>query len=271
MRLDHYGTDRGGMLVEVAGTDETGTPKFARWSLCASNGDGPYVPAIPAAAVIEALLSGREQFRGARAAAGLARLDAIRPWFEGLAITFAGGSFRRETPLYRRVMGADFDRLPAVTKGLHRGRPAIIASGEAVVLGAANGLGGLLAGLFGMPGANPRVAVRVVIEARDGREHWTRFFDGRPMRSVMSKGRKDGVIEESFGAFAFGMKLAGRAEGLDMIRVSGRIGRLPMPAFLLPRIKAAERVDEAGRHAFDVEIGLPLVGRLVAYRGWLAV
>ena len=40
---------------------------------------------------------------------------------------------------------------------------------------------------------------------------------------------------------------------------------------LLPRIKAEERVDENGRHRFEVEIRLPLLGRLVAYRGYLRV
>jgi hypothetical protein len=270
-RLDGYGTDKGGMLVEVAGTDETGESKFARWSLCAVEGDGPYVPAIPAAAAIEGLLSGRDIFRGARPAAGFLRLDEIKPWFEGLAITVSGSSFRREKPLYRRVMGAGFDLLPEVTRRVHRGRPAIVATGEAVVIGAENPLGGMIARLFGLPKDSPRVPVRVVIEAREGREHWTRFFDGKPMRSVMSQGRKNGVIEERFGAFTFGMRLVARAEGLDMVRVSGRIGRLPLPAFLLPRIKAEERADGDGRHAFYVEIKLPLIGRLAAYRGWLEV
>ena len=271
LRLDSYGSDEGGMLVEVAGTDEVGEAKFARWSLCARHGDGPYVPAIPAAATIEGLLSGREIFRGARPAAGLIKLDSVKPWFEGLAITTASGSFRREKPLYSRVMGGEFARLPEVTKRLHRGRPAVIANGEAVVVGAANGLGGLIARLFGMPRDNPRAQVKVIIEARDGREHWTRFFDGQPMRSVMSQGAKQAIIEERFGPFTCAMRLVGSEDGLDMVRIGGRLGRMRMPAFLLPRIKAAERVDPDGRHTFEVEVGLPLIGRLVAYRGWLEV
>ncbi len=78
----------------------------------------------------------------------------------------------------------------------------------------------------------------------------------------------EGVIEERFGAIAICMVLVSRPDGLDMVRSSGRIGPIPIPGFLLPRIKAEERV-EGQRHRFDVDIALPVIGRLVAYRGWL--
>jgi hypothetical protein len=32
----------------------------------------------------------------------------------------------------------------------------------------------------------------------------------------------------------------------------------------------ATETEEQGRFCFDVQIGLPLMGRLVRYRGWLA-
>lgn len=270
MQLDRFGSDSGGMVVEVAGADAAGEGKVARWSLLALHGDGPFVPAVPAAALVEALTSAGATVRGARAAAGLLMLEAIRPWFEGHSISTSTAAFRREAPLYRRVMGEGFDRLPAVTRALHRGRPAIVAKGEAQVMPAANGIGRVLVRLFGFPQKPGTVAVEVVIEARDGREHWTRFFDGKPMRSVMRK-RVEGLIEESFGAFACDMRLVTRDDGLDMLRVGGRLWRLPLPVALLPIIGASERVDAEGRHVFDVEIGLPVVGRLVAYRGWLKV
>ncbi len=43
---------------------------------------------------------------------------------------------------------------------------------------------------------------------------------------------------------------------------------LPLPRALWPGIEATES-EEEGRFRFDVQIGLPLVGRLVRYRGWL--
>lgn len=58
----------------------------------------------------------------------------------------------------------------------------------------------------GLPAASPRVPARAVIEAREGGEHWTRFFGGKPMRSVMTQGPKEGIVRESFGAFRCGMR-----------------------------------------------------------------
>ena len=268
--LDRFGTADGGMLIEAAGQDARGEPRVVRWSLKATGGDGPYVPVAPAAALIEALTLGRGVRAGARSAAGSVTLDEIRPWFEGLAIEIKAAAFRGEKPLYRRVMGEPFERLPEVTRRLHRGRPAVLGEGEAAIAGAENWLGRLIARWFGLPGEAARVPARVVIESREGREHWTRFFEGKPMRSVMSA-VEGGLLEERFGPVAIRMKLVPRPDGLDMEPMSGTFAGVALPKFLLPVIKAEERVDEGGRHRFDVEIGLRGIGRLVAYRGYFVV
>lgn len=271
MRLDRFGTMDGGMVVEAAGQDARGETRVVRWTLKAGQGDGPYVPVTPAAALVEALTSGsRMVLPGARPAAGEVSLEQIRPWFEGLAIELKSVAFRGEKPLYRRIMGEAFDRLPEVTRRLHRGRPAVIAIGEAEVMPAANPVARLLSRAFHLPRAAGKQPLRVVIESRGGREHWTRFFAGKPMRSIMSAA-PGGLIEEQFGAFSLRMRLVVKPGGLDMERVSGRLWGLPLPSFLLPVIKGEERVDEYRRHRFEVEIAAPLVGRLVAYRGWLEV
>lgn len=268
--LDRFGTSEGGMLVEASGQDARGEPRVVRWSLKAADGDGPYVPVIAAAAMIWALLVDHRIRAGARPAVGMLTLEQIRPWLKGLAIETKQMAFRGEKPLYRRVMGDGFDRLPEPTRQIHRGRPAIIAEGEAVVAPADNAICRFIARMVGVPAAEGRQPLRVVIESRDGREHWTRFFADRPMRSVMSAA-PGGLIEERFGAVAIRMRLEPRGDGLDMVRVSGRLWGVPLPGFLLPTIKAEERVDEGGRHRFEVDIGLPLFGRLVAYRGYLIV
>ena len=268
--LDRFGTADGGMLVEAAGQDARGDARVVRWWLRAANGDGPYVPVLPAAALIEALTFGGRLRGGARSAAGVVSLEQIKPWLEGLALETKQVAFRGEKPLYRRVMGEGFERLPEVTRRLHRGRPAVIAEGEAVVAPAENPIARFLARRLGLPLDEGRLPVRVVIESREGREHWTRFFADKPMRSVMSAA-PEGLIEERFGPVAIRMRLVPRGDGLDMQRVSGRIWNLPLPGILLPRITAEERVDEGGRHRFEVDIGLPLFGRLVAYRGYLVL
>jgi NAD(P)-dependent dehydrogenase (short-subunit alcohol dehydrogenase family) len=270
MKLDRFGSTDGGMVVEAAGQDSRGEARVARWTLKAGQGDGPYVPVTPAAALIEALVAGRGIRAGARPAAGELTLDQIRPWFEGLAFELKLVSYRGEKPLYRRVMGEGFDRLPEVTRRLHRGRPASIAIGEAEVEAAANPLGALVAWAFGLPRATGKQPIRVVIESRDGREHWTRIFRDKPMRSIMSAAPGN-LIEEQFGPFSLRMRLVPKSGGLDMERVSGRLWGVPLPPFLLPKMTATERVDDYRRHAFDVEIAAPLLGRLVHYKGWLEV
>lgn len=268
--LDRFGTADGGMLVEAAGQDARGEARVVRWSLKATDGDGPYVPVAPAAAVIEMLTLGHGLRGGARSAAGVVTLEQIKPWFEGRAIETKQMAFRGEKPLYRRVMGDGFERLPEVTRRLHRGRPAVIAEGEAVVAPAENAIARLIARWLGVPVEEGRVPVRVVIESREGREHWTRFFADKPMRSVMSMA-PGGLIEESFGPVSIRMRLVPRGDGLDMERVSGRLWGVSLPGFLLPTITAEERVDTGGRHRFEVEITLPLLGRLIAYRGYLVL
>lgn len=120
-----------------------------------------------------------------------------------------------------------------------------------------------------MPTEAGRVPLRVVIEQRDGREYWARRFGGETMRSQMRA--VDDLIAERFGPFSMRMRLVAHPEGLDMNLVGGRFCGIPIPALLLPRVVAEERVDELGRHRFSVAIDLPLLGRLVAYRGYLAV
>jgi hypothetical protein len=267
--VERFGSSDGGMLVEAAGQDARGDVRVSRWTLKASQGDGPYVPVLPAAALIEAMASGRGLKTGARPAAGELTLEQIRPWFEGLAIEVKALSYKGEKPLYRRVMGEEFDRLPEVTRRLHRGRPAIVATGEAEVE-QGTFLGRVVGAAFGLPRAAGMQALRVVIESRDGQEHWTRCFGSVPMRSVMSVAR-GGLVGERFGPLEVRMRLVAKSGGLDMERVSGRLWGIPLPPFLLPTIRATERVDEYRRHIFDVEICVPIVGRVVAYKGWLEV
>lgn len=266
--LDRFGSPDGGMLVEVAGVDDAGLPRRMEWQLRAGGGHGPYVPVGPAAAIVTRILAGTID-SGARSAAGLVGIDEIMPWYDGLQIEATSRQVTPPPSVFGQVLGEDFQRLPEVTQRLHRGQPAIVAVGEAVVQPAQSSPGRIIARLFGLPGTPGRVPVRVVIESRDGSEYWTRSFGSHRMRSVMQA--RGGLIEERFGPVAIRMHLVAHADGLDMLRAGGSMFGIPLPALLLPSIKAEERVDASGRHLFEVEIGLPLIGRLVAYQGHLDV
>lgn len=129
-------------------------------------------------------------------------------------------------------------------------------------------LGRVLAQIFGLPATAGEVPLEVIIESRDEREYWTRRFGGHQMRSVM---RAEGsLLEERFGPLSIVMQIMGTQEGLDMRPVSGRFAGVPLSRFLLPCVVAKE-ASAAGRHLFEVDIGLPIIGRLVAYHGSLEV
>ncbi len=61
-----FGTDRGGMFVTVTGRESGGRRLRRRWTLIAENGDGPFVPCLPAVILASALAEGRLTLRGAR-------------------------------------------------------------------------------------------------------------------------------------------------------------------------------------------------------------
>jgi hypothetical protein len=62
-RFERCGHDRGGMQVAATGWSDTGVHRQARWELLASAGHGPYVPVLPALALLRRLL--RAANRGA--------------------------------------------------------------------------------------------------------------------------------------------------------------------------------------------------------------
>ncbi len=55
---------------------------------------------------------------------------------------------------------------------------------------------------------------------------------------------------------------------LELAMAGMRFAGIPLPRLCWPHVSAVE-TGEAGRFHFDVEIGLPGIGRLVRYRGSL--
>lgn len=74
-----FGTDRGGMLVQVTGSDQHNRQVQAQWTLSACAGKGPYVPTLAALALVRRLRDKRLAFRGA--AACTAMLD-LKDFYE---------------------------------------------------------------------------------------------------------------------------------------------------------------------------------------------
>ena len=267
-RFERFGTDRGGMLVEVEGWDANGSHIISRWGLVAEAGDGPYIPILPALAIIRKLLSEQETRRGAQACVGLLTLQDIIGEFKELRIQTYEERVRIE-PLFKRAFGAGFERMPQPIRELHRPCGTAVFAGVAQIDGASNFIGTLAARLFRFPPAGSAVPVEVTLKPDGSTERWRRRFGESRFSSVLALDARTQQLTERFGLVCFTLRVECHENGLDMSIDNARIGILPLPRFLIPWTRAYERVDTEGRFTFDVEIGLRGIGRLVRYRGWL--
>jgi saccharopine dehydrogenase-like NADP-dependent oxidoreductase len=83
----HAGTDAGGMVVELRGTDAAANPLKLRWSLHAASGDGPQIPAMPAVVLARKLADGALDVAGAMPCMGLFDLEEALDALSGYAIS----------------------------------------------------------------------------------------------------------------------------------------------------------------------------------------
>lgn len=262
-RLRGFGTDRGGLRVEVEGGRQQRV-----WCLLAEGGDGPYVPAVPAAALVRKLAQGGLSWRGAAPCLGLLTLAEIERAWSGLRIA-SGWQPAYAPSLYRRALGEAYERMSAPGRSLHYAGTSIWR-GRCAVDGPANVIGRFVAALLQLPPATADAPISVEFTASDGAETWTRRVGYRTMRSRQFIGRRRpmGWIVEQFGPFAFDLAVPIADGRLELVVRGARFLGAPLPRFLWPGVKASE-TGEGERFRFDVEIGLPLIGRLVRYRGSL--
>jgi len=268
-RLRPFGTDRGGLRIDLAGASGGRS-----WSLVAEGGDGPFVPATPAAALVRKLARGELTRRGAMPCIGLLSLAEIEAeWLQAdLRIASGwgvdGASFRPS--LYRRVLGRAYATLPEAGQKLHDGTGGTWR-GRCSVEGPVTLAGRLVARLFALPPETADAPIEVDFVVEGGRETWIRRVGGRAMRSEQYIGlrRSAGWIVERFGPFAFDLAVPVTDGRLELVMAGMRFAGVPLPRFCWPLVRAAETEDEQGRFRFDVEIGLPWIGRLVRYRGFL--
>jgi hypothetical protein len=71
----HFGTDIGGMQMELNGADLSGKRKTIKWILVAENGIGPYIPTMSALILAKKLINNQLSDRGAKACLGMYSLD----------------------------------------------------------------------------------------------------------------------------------------------------------------------------------------------------
>lgn len=269
LNLMKFGEHRGGMIVRAVGTRD-GARVEQSWHLLAEADDGPYIPSMAIEAVIRKQLAGDRPSPGARPATHALELSDYDRLFDGRTIHTG---FRRDMPgasLYQRLLGSAYAQLPASVQALHAPSAAKRWSGTASVERGGGLLSRLLGKVFGFPAAGEAVPVSVEFTAEAGGERWTRTFAGRRFSSLQTQGqgRNEALLVERFGAVSVALALLVDNGRLQLVPRRWSILGLPLPQWLLPGENSFEG-DEDGRFVFDVEIGAPVVGRIVHYRGTL--
>ena len=173
-------------------------------------------------------------------------------------------------PLYAQILKSAWHDLPAEIRALHDVDGTALAEGRATVERGRGWLARLVGIVIGFPKASADTPVSVRFEAANGVETWTRTFGAESFRSrqFAGSGRCAGLLCESFGSLTFAMALVLEDGRLSLILRRWSAFGIPMPMVLCPRSIAHETVAE-GRFHFHVEIGHPLTGPIVRYRGWL--
>ncbi len=181
-------------------------------------------------------------------------------------------------PLYRRVLGAEFDRLPPMVQALHDVREKSTWSGRAGVERGSSIICRLIAAVTGLPPTGADQPLTVTFTPENGTEVWHRAFGKSAFRTVQSavgQGEDNtGVIEEAAGPAGLPLvrlqlKTCVSADGLSLDLIGVRVIGLPLPRILVPSVVTRE-YERDGRYRFEVEAEINGLGRLVRYAGWLA-
>ncbi len=267
-----WGEHRGGMFVEVTGSDAAGSVVKRSWHLLAEGRDGPFIPSMAVEGLVRRMLGGDMPAAGARAAVSELEVEDYARLFERRTIYEAvrNDSALEAAPLYARILGPVWDELPAEIRSMHNVRCIAVAEGRATIDRGRNPLARLAAFVMGFPRANADVPLSVRFEARQEGELWTRTFGEKSFSSHQSAGSggSERLVCERFGPLSFAFALVFAEGRLTLVQRRWSAFGIPLPMWLCPRSNAYE-TSEDGRFRFHVEIGHPLTGLIVRYRGWL--
>ena len=171
-------------------------------------------------------------------------------------------------PLFRSVIGASFDGLPAPIRAIHDGSPLRRCEGASRVERGGRWLSRLFGAVTSLPAATDEVPLSVTIRADGDGETWERDFGGHMMRSRLRL--RDGLLEESLGPASFRFRLVAEGGAIDWRLTRVRCLGIALPLSWFGPLTARESL-ERGRYRFDVRVELPMTGLLVRYDGTLDV
>lgn len=168
--------------------------------------------------------------------------------------------------LYQDLLGPKYLQLPPVVQAMHKVNGEVHAVGTGSVDRGTNPLCRAIAALLRMPRSGTWIPVHITFR-RDGEGEWLiRDYGGRILstRQDAGSGADEGKLTEGFGPLRLVIALDIEDGALAFRLRSVRLLGLPLPRALWPKLRAYEsEVD--GWYVSYVDIGLPLIGRLIRY------
>jgi hypothetical protein len=270
LNLMKYGEHRGGIFVEASGTFE-GKPVTRSWHLLAEGDDGPFIPSMAIEALIRKWYDGTSPESGARPATQVLSLSDYDTLFESRTI-YAGmrEDTRADVSLYQHLLGSAYDDLPQQVKRLHAGEGTTMWRGQASVKRGSGVFANIMAVLLGFPKSTESTPVTVSFHRGAKGETWQRTFGKYKFSSFQArgKGRNVHLLTERFGVITAALALVIKDESLYLIPRRVSFLGIPMPKLFLPSGESFE-CETDGVFNFNVTIKVPVLGLIVAYKGWL--
>ena len=170
--------------------------------------------------------------------------------------------------LFPALLGEQWHALAAPVRRMHGDATRVRALGAADVAGAAHLPARLLRRMLGLPEPGPAQALEVVIERHAGHETWTRRFAHGRMRSRLTCGPRGDRLHERLGPVTLQFALCRAGDAIDWQLRGGHLLGLPLPRAWFGAVYSRSGAQQE-RYAFQIDTRLPLLGQLIAYRGWL--
>jgi hypothetical protein len=165
---------------------------------------------------------------------------------------------------YRTLLGPALDALPPALRRFHDVTGEWRGSARFRITRGQGFLRNLAANLGGLPPAGDDVPVRLRIMAEGDGERWLRDFGGHRLESVQRA--RGGLLVESFGAVALGLRLVAEPPALRLEPVRAWLAGVPWPRALAPTGTGVEVGRDDGC-AIVATAYAPLPGEIVRYEG----
>lgn len=172
--------------------------------------------------------------------------------------------------LFPSLLGDAWHQLPVPVREMHGDASRLRARGAADVDGATHLLARCSRRLLGLPEPGPAQALEVTIEREGTRETWTRRFARGQMSSVLDRVDGDSLLRERLGPVALRFALHVDQNAIDWRLQGVRMLGIPLPRWLGGAVVSLSG-ERDGRYMFHVDVRMPLIGQLIAYRGWLEI